>query len=193
MRKRLAAALALTLLAACNGDTDSVTSNDPLPSSTNPAQVSPSSTNPAQALPPSANPAQASSLFDEPLGLERQPLLWEDGSVAPKDQFAAGVGEGRGGVQGLHWFLSIMWPLQGTPGIDAFEYTYVRDTDRAWEGRTSGSWSRVDRVPNDATDTGVRTVEGLEVWAAATDPPQEIYLVGTDTVEQWPQLIIFCA
>lgn len=127
-----------------------------------------------------------------PPASQRESLLFTDGTEAPAEHFGLGRSSASCDSSEESWYLWILWPITGTSGVDAFELTFVQDRTGAWEGDTAGDWEPNVELPSDATDTGLGTVDGSQIWAAEGDPPAALYVVGSTSTERWPRLDAAC-
>jgi hypothetical protein len=123
---------------------------------------------------------------------QSEPLLFADGMEAPAEHFGLSQSTASCDSTEESWYLSILWPITDTSGVDAFELTFVQDRIGAWEGHTAGEWEPNVDLPSDATETGLRTVDGAQIWASTGDPPDALYVVGSTSTERWPRLDAAC-
>jgi hypothetical protein len=83
------------------------------------------------------------------------------------------------------WQSARMLHISTPDGLSAKQY--VRDPDNVFEGRgfLAGYAEDVD-LPDDATFSGYRTDDGLELWFTPDDVAA--YVVTADGVERWPRV-----
>jgi hypothetical protein len=57
---------------------------------------------------------------------QSEPLLFEDGMEAPAEHFGLSQSSASCDSTEESWYLSILWPISGTSGVDAFELIRTR-------------------------------------------------------------------
>lgn len=126
--------------------------------------------------------------------VETQALYWDDGTPAASEAYALALTNAACDSDLLTWYLSIGWPISRDPVPGQYhEIVFVQDTLGLWSNASVGEWKALERLPDNAQQTPLMTLEGHAVWISPEDPPSSIYLPTNEGVESWPRLDGACA